>query len=69
MSPSLVSRGNFERLLAAAALVEMLHLIGLFARRVEVDGTILAILFTLGGPPVVLLPGFGVTRLSPDHPA
>ena len=58
------SRRNFELLLAAAALFETLHLIGLFDRRAEVDGEALAILFTLGGPLLVLLLGLAVTRLG-----
>jgi hypothetical protein len=61
---SFVSPRNFELLLAAAALFETLHLIGLFDRRVEVDGRMLAILFTLGGPLLVLLLGLAVTRLG-----
>jgi uncharacterized membrane protein len=63
-SRSFVLRRNFERLLVAAALFETLHLIGLFARRAEVDGTFLALLFTVGGPILVLLLGFAVTRLG-----
>ncbi|HZF96042.1 MAG TPA: hypothetical protein VEZ20_14365 [Allosphingosinicella sp.] len=60
----LVSPRNFEFLLAAAALFEFAHLVGLFERRAEVDGTALALLFTIGGPLLVLLLGLGVTRLG-----
>ncbi len=58
------TRRHFELLLAAGALFEAIHLIGLFGRRAEVDGTMLAILFTVGGPLVVPLLGLAVTRLA-----
>jgi hypothetical protein len=61
---AVVTRRNFELLLLAAALFEALHLIGLFARRAEVDGLVLAVLFTVGGPLFVLLLGLAVTRLG-----
>ena len=63
-SGPLVSARNFEFLLLAAAVFETAHLVGLFERRAEVDGTALAVLFTIGGPLLVLLLGLGVTRLG-----
>ncbi|HEX8194210.1 MAG TPA: hypothetical protein VF552_15050 [Allosphingosinicella sp.] len=63
-SGAVVSPRNFELLLLAAAAFELAHLAGLFERRAEVDGTALAILFTIGGPLLVLLLGLGVTRLG-----
>lgn len=54
----------FEILLLIAALLETAHLIGLFDRREEVDGTTLAVIFTLGVPWIVLLLGLAVTRIG-----
>ena len=59
----LVTPRTFELLLLVAALFETAHLVGLFGRRAEVDGTALAITFTFGVPWLVLLLGLGVTRL------
>lgn len=59
---SWVTRRRFELLLLIAALLETAHLIGLFHRREEVDGTALAVVFTYGVPWVVLLLGLAVTR-------
>lgn len=61
---SYTTKRNFELLLGAAVLFETIHLIGLFGRRSEVDGTILAIVFTIGAPLVLLLMGLAVTRLG-----
>ena len=60
---SAVTRRRFELLLLAAALFETAHLVGLFQRRVEVDGTALAVLFTLGAPWVTFGLGLAITRL------
>ncbi|MEG3179180.1 hypothetical protein [Sphingomonas sp. LT1P40] len=59
---SFVTKARFELLLAVAALFETLHLIGLFDRRVDVDGKMLAAVFTFGVPWIVLLLGIAVTR-------
>lgn len=57
-----VTRRHFELLLLAAALFETVHLVGLFVRRAEVDGTVLAIAFTFVVPWLVPLLGLAVTR-------
>lgn len=61
-SETFPTRRTFEMLLLVAALFETMHLIGLFGRRAEVDGTTLAVLFTFGVPWLVFLLGLAVTR-------
>jgi hypothetical protein len=52
----------FELLLVVAALSETFHLIALYERRAEVDGTLMAVIFTAGLPWVPVLLGLAVTR-------
>ncbi|KQN25429.1 hypothetical protein ASE86_04095 [Sphingomonas sp. Leaf33] len=58
----LVTERLFELTLLAAALFETAHLLGLFGRRAEVDGTPLAIAFTFGVPWLMPLLGLAITR-------
>ena len=58
-----ISRGRFELALLVAALFETAHLIGLYDRRAQVDGTALAIVFTALTPWLTMLLGLAVTRL------
>ena len=58
-----VSTGRFELMLLLAALFETAHLIGLYDRREQVDGTMLAIAFTLLAPWITFMLGLAVTRL------
>lgn len=57
------SRRGFEMLLFAAAIFETAHLTGLYERREQVDGVLLAVLFTSLTPWITFLLGLAVTRL------
>lgn len=58
-----VNRRTFEVLLVLGAAAETAHLVGLFDRRVAVDGVGLAFVFTALGPWVTPLMGLAITRL------
>lgn len=61
ISPFIIRR-RFEALLLTAAGIEIAHLIGLFARRLEVDGWTLALIFTFLVPWIAPGLGFAITR-------
>lgn len=52
----------FELALVLAAIFESFHLLALFERRAEVDGTVMAVIFTAGLPWVPVLLGLALTR-------
>ena len=52
----------FELVLVLAAIFESFHLLTLFERRAEVDGTVMAVIFTAGLPWVPVLLGLALTR-------
>lgn len=58
-----IDRRAFESLLVLGAAAETLHLVGLFDRRTDVDGTGLALAFTAVVPWITPLIGLAVTRL------
>lgn len=58
-----IDRRVFEGLLVFGAAAETVHLVGLFDRRTDVDGTGLALAFTAVVPWITPLIGLAVTRL------
>lgn len=49
-------------MLVLAAILESVHLLALFERRAEVDGIVMAVIFTAGLPWIPVLLGLAVTR-------
>lgn len=58
----LVTPRRFEALLLAASLIEIVHLVGLFPRRLQVDGWALALIFTFIVPWIAPGLGLAITR-------